>query len=186
MRGSVAVARCAQQRRGRHAEQLPHFTAPRPCHHPHPTAAAAEPRGWLATSPRRARAAKEALARVAKKRAQLAAERDAKQGERERAAENTNSITPELLKAHAYARKRFNYSLRPNSIAESASAPLLGSGASEPWWEQVEELALTDEKTLATVLLITPDFAQYSVDAYDACMMVRPNRPCIVVSSSTQ
>ena len=32
----------------------------------------------------------------------------------------------------------------------------------------MEELALTDEKTLATVLLITPDFAQYSVDAYDA------------------
>ena len=38
----------------------------------------------------------------------------------------------------------------------------------QAFWEQVEELALTDEKTLATVLLITPDFAQYSVDAYDA------------------
>ena len=57
--------------------------------------------------------------------------------ERERAAENTNSITPDLLKAHAYARKRYNYSLRPNSIAESASEPALGTGGSEPWWEQV-------------------------------------------------
>ena len=32
---------------------------------------------------------------------------------------------------------RYNYSLRPNSIAESASEPALGTGGSEPWWEQV-------------------------------------------------
>ena len=63
--------------------------------------------------------------------------------EREHAAENITSITPELLKGHSYARKRFNYSLRPNSIAETGAAG--ASGASEPWWEQAEELELNHQ-----------------------------------------
>jgi len=61
--------------------------------------------------------------------------------ERARAADNITSITPELLKAHAYARKRFNYSLRPNSIAETGSP----GGTNEPWWEQAEELELNHQ-----------------------------------------
>jgi len=80
--------------------------------------------------------------------------------ERDPAAESSASITPDLIKTHAYARKRFNYSLRPNSLAEAASHPPTprsavattaskeGSGAagsSEPWWEQVEELELNHQ-----------------------------------------
>ena len=74
-------------------------------------------------------------------------------GEHEQAGatESIASITPALIRAHAYSRKRFSYSLRPNSIAE-AEDPLLRPGELndelEPdaaWWEQVEELELNHQ-----------------------------------------
>ena len=39
--------------------------------------------------------------------------------ERAGATESIASITPALIRSHAYTRKRFSYSLRPNSIAEA-------------------------------------------------------------------
>ena len=71
--------------------------------------------------------------------------------EHQNAAENVTSITAELIQAHAYTRRRFSYSLRPNSIAESAGG---GGGVGESprdpapdeeWWEQVEELELNHQ-----------------------------------------
>ena len=71
-------------------------------------------------------------------------------GEHERAgaAESTASITPALIRAHAYPRKRFSYSL---SIAEAEDPMLRPSERSdelEPdaaWWETVEELELNHQ-----------------------------------------
>ena len=40
------------------------------------------------------------------------------------ATESIASITPALVRAHAYSRKRFSYSLRPNSIAEANAGAL--------------------------------------------------------------
>ena len=35
------------------------------------------------------------------------------------------TITPELIRQHAYSRKRYSYSLRPNSIAEGDRVEIL-------------------------------------------------------------
>ena len=40
----------------------------------------------------------------------------------------TNTITPELIRGHAYSRKRYSYSLRPNSIARQAGAAEASDG----------------------------------------------------------
>jgi len=79
------------------------------------------------------------------------------------------AITPSLIRAHAYSRKRYSYSLRPNSIAENSMTPgspkseggLGGSSGasglgglddageegldSDQWWWAVEELELNHQ-----------------------------------------
>ena len=76
----------------------------------------------------------------------------------------TATITPELIRAHAYSRKRFSYSLRPNSIAEgdgsadldaeahepatpatSATSPPRPAASDDAWWGLVEELELNHQ-----------------------------------------
>lgn len=64
-----------------------------------------------------------------------------------RAVEIAHAITPSLLRLHGYAQKRFNYSLRPNTIAEDSSrscaSRTCNDNASMVPWERVEEIDLS-------------------------------------------